>query len=232
MLRKKIVLITGASRGIGYATASYLAGKKNHILAVARSAESLEELKSSHSKRIDYVACDLLDAASIQDIIGYIRDNNVRISALIHNAGGLINKPFRELSDDDWNTMWNMNVLSAVRLLRALLPFFHKNAHIVTIGSMGGFQGSSKFPGLSAYSTSKGALSIWSECMATELKNEGISVNCLCLGAVQTEMLKAAFPGVKAPVAPDEIAGFIGDFALDGHRFMNGKVLPVALGDP
>ncbi len=231
-MSKKIILITGASRGIGYATARYLAGEKHQILATARSGELLEKLKTTHSKRIDHVACDLLDAGSIQKIIDYIRDQNVEIQAMIHNAGGLINKPFRELTDQDWNTMWEMNVLSVVRLLRALLPFFAKQAHIVTIGSMGGFQGSSKFPGLSAYSTSKGALSIWSECMAAELKDEGISVNCLCLGAVQTEMFQVAFPGVKAPVKPDEMAEFVGEFALNAHNFMNGKVLPVALGDP
>lgn len=137
-----------------------------------------------------------------------------------------------ELTDDDWNTMWNMNVMSAVRLLRALFPFFAKGAHIVTIGSMGGYQGSSKFPGLSAYSTSKGALSIWTEAMAAELKDDNISVNCLCLGAVQTEMFSAAFPGVKAPLKPEDIGEYIGDFAMKAHKFMNGKVLPVTSGDP
>ena len=232
MMSKKIVLITGASRGIGHATARYLAGEKHQVLATARSRELLEELKATHPKRIDYVACDLLDTASLQKIIDYIRDRNVEISALIHNAGGLVNKPLREMTDQDWNAMWNMNVMSAVRLLRALLPFFAKKAHIVTIGSMGGFQGSSKYQGLSAYSTSKGALTIWSECMAAELKDDGISVNCLCLGAVQTEMFSAAFPGMKAPVKPDEMARFVGDFALKAHSFMNGKVLPVTLGDP
>ncbi len=231
-MSKKVILITGASRGVGHATARYLAGQKKQVLATARSQLLLEELKATDPRRIDYVACDLLDTASLQKIIDYIRDQNVEISALIHNAGGLVNKPFRQLTDQDWTAMWEMNVLSAVRLLRALLPFFAKKAHIVTIGSMGGFQGSSKYPGLSAYSTSKGALSIWSECMAAELKNDGISVNCLCLGAVQTEMFSAAFPGMKAPVKPDDMAQFIGDFALSGHQFMNGKVLPVALGDP
>lgn len=231
-MSKKIILITGASRGIGYATASYLAKQKYKILATARSEDKLQELISSYPKRIDYVTSDLLDAASLQKLIDYMRDQKVQISALIHNAGGLVNKPFRELTDDDWNTMWNMNVMSAVRLLRALLPFFSKNAHIVTIGSMGGFQGSSKYEGLSAYSTSKGALSIWSECMATELHDLGISANCLCLGAVQTEMFKSAFPGLKAPVKPDEMAEFVGNFALNGHKYMNGKILPVALSNP
>lgn len=231
-MANKVILVTGASRGIGFETARYLAGQKYQVLATARSADKLEELKSTHPKRIDIVQADLLDSTSIQKIIDVIRDQNMILTALIHNAGGLVNKPFLELTDHDWNTMWNMNVMSAVRLIRALMPFFDKNAHMVTIGSMGGFQGSSKYPGLSAYSTSKGALSIWTECMATELIDKGVSANCLCLGAVQTEMFKSAFPGVKAPLKPEDMAKFVGDFTLNGHNFMNGQVLPVTLGNP
>ena len=105
-------------------------------------------------------------------------------------------------------------------------------AHVVIIGSMGGLQGSKKFPGLSAYSAAKGALAILTECLAEEWKQVGISVNCLCLGAVNTEMLDEAFPGYKAPVNAADMARFIGDFALSAHDFMNGRILPVALSDP
>ena len=231
-MAKKTILVTGASKGIGFATAAYLAGQKHNVLAVARNDDKLDELRSTHPKRIETVACDLLDSSSIQKLVDNAREENIEITTLIHNAGGLIKKSFQDLTDDDWNTMWNMNVMSAVRLLRALFPFFGKGAHFVTIGSMGGFQGSSKFPGLSAYSTSKGALSVWTEAMAAELKEHNISVNCLCLGAVQTEMFSAAFPGVTAPLKPEEIAEYIGEFALKSHKFMNGKVLPVTSGDP
>ncbi len=232
-MAKKTILVTGASKGIGFATAKHLAGnRKNHILATARSGDKLQELKKTNPGRIDTVACDLLNSSNIQILVDYIRDNDLEIATLIHNAGGLVKKPFIELTDDDWNAMWNTNVMSAVRLLRALLPFIGKNAHFVTIGSMGGYQGSAKFPELAAYSTSKGALSIWSECMSAELKHRKISVNCLCLGAVETEMFQAAFPGVKAPLKPRDVAEYIGDFAVNGHKFMNGQVLPVALGNP
>lgn len=231
-MSKKTVLVTGASKGIGFATAAYLAGQKHHVIATARSADKLEELKKKNPKRIDIIPGDLMDTSSIQNLADFIRDEDIEIDAFIHSSGSLLKKPFRELTDADWNTMWNMNVMSAVRLLRALLPFFGKKSHIVTIGSMGGFLGSSKFPGLSAYSTSKGALSILSECMAVELKDQEISVNSLCLGAVQTEMFETAFPGVKAPLKSDEIAEFIGGFALTGHQFLNGKTLPIALGNP
>ncbi|MEX0681532.1 MAG: SDR family oxidoreductase [Balneolales bacterium] len=229
---KKTIIVTGASRGIGFATARYLAGLKYRVLATARSRENLEKLQKHHPRRIEIVPCDLSNYSSIQQLVDYIRDNNLEISAIVHNAGQLVNKPHFELTDDDWNTMWSTNVMSAVRLMRVALPFMGKGSHAVTIGSMGGYQGSSKFPGLAAYSTSKGALSIWTECMAVELKEQGISVNCLCLGAVQTEMFSTAHPGVKAPLSANDIAEYIGDFVLKGHKFMNGQVLPVALGNP
>lgn len=232
-MSKKTILITGASKGIGFATAKYLAGvKKHHVVATARSDEHLQKLQSVKPGRIDIISCDLLNTSSMQVLTDFVRDNDLQVSALIHNAGGLIKKPFTELTDDDWSSMWNINVMSAVRLVRALLPFFQKKSHIVAIGSMGGFQGSSKFPELAAYSTSKGALSIWTECMAAELKDRRISVNCLCLGAVETEMFKEAFPGVKAPLKPDDIAEYIGDFAISGHMYMNGRILPVAMDNP
>jgi NAD(P)-dependent dehydrogenase (short-subunit alcohol dehydrogenase family) len=105
-------------------------------------------------------------------------------------------------------------------------------SHIVNISSMGGFQGSAKYKGLSYYSASKAALACLTECLATEFTEFGISVNCLALGAVQTEMLDEAFPGYKAPVDAKQMAEFISGFALTGHKFFNGKILPVALGNP
>jgi NAD(P)-dependent dehydrogenase (short-subunit alcohol dehydrogenase family) len=97
---------------------------------------------------------------------------------------------------------------------------------------MGGYQGASKFPGLSAYSSSKGALANLSECLAEEFKEDGIKVNCLALGAVQTEMLEAAFPGFQAPVSPVQMACHILNFAESGHTVYNGKVLPVSVSTP
>jgi NAD(P)-dependent dehydrogenase (short-subunit alcohol dehydrogenase family) len=105
-------------------------------------------------------------------------------------------------------------------------------SHIVNIGSMGGFQGSAKFAGLSAYSASKAALHNFTECLAEELKERKISVNCLALGSAQTEMLEKAFPGYESPVMAFEMGKYIADFALTGHKFFNGKVLPVAVTTP
>jgi NAD(P)-dependent dehydrogenase (short-subunit alcohol dehydrogenase family) len=97
---------------------------------------------------------------------------------------------------------------------------------------MGGFQGSAKYKGLSYYSASKAAIACLTECLAKEFSEYGIRVNCLALGAVQTEMLDEAFPGYKAPVNAKQMAEFVSGFALNGHKFFNGKILPVAIGNP
>lgn len=103
-----------------------------------------------------------------------------------------------------------------------------EGGHIVNISSMGGFQGSVKFPGLSAYSASKGALAILTECLAEELKDKNIKVNCLALGSSQTEMFEAAFPGMQAGTLAFEMGRYVADFALNGSKYFNGKIIPVS----
>ncbi|HBK70908.1 MAG TPA: short-chain dehydrogenase, partial [Flavobacteriaceae bacterium] len=106
--------------------------------------------------------------------------------------------------------------------------YLKKGSHVLAISSMGGIQGSMKFPGLAAYSSSKGAIITLFELLAEEYKEEGIAFNTLALGAVQTEMLAEAFPDYKAPTTAKEMAEYIFDFALTGNQFYNGKVLQVS----
>jgi len=231
------ILITGASKGIGYQLVKKLAADPaNTIVAVARSAENLKKLEEEclQVKAANIYIC-VLDLSS-EDLSSLLKilQKLERIDLLINNAGLLINKSFDDMLRQDWVHTFDTNLFSVVNLLKAVKPFLinAENAHVVNIGSMGGFQGSSKFPGLAAYSSAKGALAILTECLAEEWKNDGISVNCLCLGAVNTEMLASAFPGYKAPLDAVEMAEFIADFATKAHRFMNGKIIPVALSDP
>ena len=179
-----------------------------------------------------YYAFDLLREDYHEDLIPQIAEKIGKVDVLINNAGLLISKPLKDLTNKDFDDLFSMNTKSAFKLVRDLLPFFNPNAHIVNISSMGGFQGSAKFPGMSLYSASKGALGILTECMAEELKEQQIKVNALAIGAVQTEMLAKAFPGYKAPVKAEEMAGFIINFAQEGHHFLNGKIIPVSLSTP
>ncbi|MDT8347626.1 MAG: SDR family oxidoreductase, partial [Flavobacteriaceae bacterium] len=107
-----------------------------------------------------------------------------------------------------------------------------RDTHVVAISSMGGVQGSVKFPGLSAYSSSKAAIISLMELLAEEYKENGPRFNSLALGAVQTEMLGEAFPDYQAPLDARQMAEFIADFAVNGQRFFNGKTLPVSSTTP
>ncbi len=228
----KKIIVTGASTGIGYSTALKLAKDGHHVFAIARSEKNLIKLaEESYAGIITPISADLTHNSGIDKISSALNSID-SIDVLINNAGALINKPFMETTIDDWLNQFNINVLASVHLIKLLKDKLISGSHIVNISSMGGFQGSSKFPGLAAYSASKGALTILSECLSTEFSSDGISVNCLCLGAVQTEMLEDAFPGYKAPTSPNEMGDFISHFALNGQLFFNGKVLPVALNNP
>ncbi len=231
-MKKKHILITGASRGIGYQTALTLAQAGHRVTALARSGDKLRQLQDQAADNIEIHQSDLTDPEDLSSLTGKLTNKGINLDGLIHNAGLLINKPFTDLTDDDWYAMIEVNLMGPVRLTRSLLNLLNPGSHIVAISSMGGYQESSKFPGLSGYSSSKGSLNILTECLAKELTTHKISVNCLCLGAVQTEMLQKAFPGLQAPVTAKSMGRYISDFILDGHTYYNGKILPVALSDP
>lgn len=231
------IIVTGASRGIGFETAQIFSkNANNQVIAISRNLKGLQNLKTTWyndiiKENIEVLPFDLVND-NYQDLEKQILGRMETVDILLNNAGTLINKPFEMLDDDDFDLVFDTNVKSIFKLTRMLLPYFSQNAHIVNISSMGGFQGSMKFPGLSLYSASKGALAILTECLATEFKDRKISVNCLALGSAQTEMLSEAFPGYKPPLTAAQIAEFIADFSLNGHRWFNGKILPVALTTP
>ena len=232
------IIITGASSGVGFEAALELTlNGKHKVIALARSQDKLEKLlEIAHGLNPDAVIYALaFDVVHDEytDLQAFIKSNfDNRVDILINNAGVLINKPFTQLLEMDFVEMLQSNFIGHVRIIQALLPLIPANGHIVNIGSMGGYQGSAKFPGLSAYSASKAALHTLTECLAFELADKEIKVNCLALGSAQTEMLEQAFPGYQSPVMAFEMGKYIADFALTGHRFYNGKVLPVAVGTP
>lgn len=228
-------LITGASNGIGYETALALSKSEDTVVvALARNAGKLEKLFQESGNKIHPVVFDLEkdDPAILLDKL--IELGITSLSGILHNAGLLINKPFAQITSEDLEKSYRVNVFAPYLITQTLLPLLKKSdrAHVVHISSMGGVQGSAKFSGLSVYSSAKGALTVLTECLSEELKEDKITVNCLALGAVQTEMLSQAFPGYKAPLQPNEMAEFISWFIVNGQKFFNGKILPVALTTP
>jgi short-subunit dehydrogenase len=232
------IIITGASSGIGFATALQLAeNPANKIIAIARDSNKLANLVNLANEKYGYCCITPLTLdLQQQDFSKLHTEINLlgEIHILINNAGALINKPFAELSEIDWLEMFTANVLSAVKMSKLVATFmgFSQRGHIVNIGSMGGFQGSAKFAGLSAYSASKAALANLTECFAAEYSHKNIACNCLALGAVQTEMLAKAFPSYQAPINSEEIAKYIAFFCQHGQYFQNGKIIPLSLSTP
>ncbi len=240
-------IVTGASRGIGYETVKALSKLTGHqIIAVARTPELLASLNNEcraagAQSSIHPIAADLGKPESLNQLVKQASLLFSRVDVLINNAGLFLNKPFQDISDSELGRLYEVNVLGVFRLIRELVPLLGSKAtantgagpsHVVNISSMGGVQGSTKFKGLSAYSSAKGALAVLTECLAEELKTQFITVNCLALGAVQTEMLEKAFPGYKAPLSAAQMGAYIANFALTGQEFFNGKILEVSLSTP
>jgi len=232
------IIVTGASSGVGFeAVLELILSGKHKVIALSRSQDKLERLlEIAHGLNPDAEIYALAFDIVHDDYVGllqFIESNfDNRVDVLVNNAGALVNKPFAELLETDFVEMLQTNFIGHVRMTQAMLPVMSKGSHIVNIGSMGGYQGSVKFPGLSAYSASKAALHTLTECLALELAEKDINVNCLALGSAQTEMLEKAFPGYQSPVMAFEMGKYIADFAVTGHRFFNGKVLPVAVTTP
>ena len=223
------VIITGTSRGIGMQLVRRFADLGHEVLALSRNDAPVREL------HLPQVACWPFDLASEQDLEAvpvWVRKHWGTADILIHNAGLFLGRAFGETSSADFRKVYEVNVFGVAELTRQLLPCMEASGHVVVISSMGGVQGSAKFPGLAAYSSSKGAVITLVELLAEEYKETGPAFNALALGAVQTEMLEEAFPGYEAPVTADEMAAYILEFSLTGHRFFNGKILPVSNSTP
>ena len=225
MQSPKRVIVTGASRGIGRALVDRFLDLGHEVWALSRNTDELNNIKGIHTVSIDL--------SEEQQIVDWVLSCGVDyFDAVINNSGMLINKPFAETTYADFEAVYRVNVFGAAQLIRHLLPLLTTDSHILNISSMGGVNGTAKFPGLAAYSSSKGALGILTELLAEEFKDNGPRCNALALGAVQTEMLAEAFPGYKAPVSALQMAIYIADFSLNGHHLYNGKVLPISQSTP
>jgi short-subunit dehydrogenase len=224
----KNIIVTGTSRGIGYELALQFANAGQNVLAISRK---ISENLSNH-KNITCLSVDLSEESHLTKVNTFLSENWKIVDAIVHNAGALLFKPFAETTNQDFENIYKVNVFAVANLTRICLPYLQKGSHVVSISSMGGIQGSSKFAGLSAYSSSKGAIITLSELLAEEYKEQGISFNVLALGSVNTEMLQEAFPGYEAPLSAQEMANYIFDFTLTGNKFYNGKVLSVASSTP
>lgn len=222
------VIITGTSRGIGFELALQFANSGHQVLAISRKTPQ----GLLGNSNITCLSVDLSKENELVAVENFISQTWKKVDIIIHNAGSLVNKPFAQTTQQDFENVYKVNVFGVANLTRICLPYLQKGSHVVSISSMGGIQGSMKFAGLSAYSSSKGAVITLSELLAEEYKEQGIAFNVLALGAVNTEMLQEAFPGYEAPISAKEMADYIFNFALTGNKYHNGKIIQVSSSTP
>jgi 3-oxoacyl-[acyl-carrier protein] reductase len=224
----KQVVITGTSRGIGLELVKLFSEQGHEVIALSRNAKVVEGLGLPN---VTSVSCDITQEQNLLALRDLLSAKGT-VDILINNAGAILNKPFKSTTVKEFKEVYDTNLFGVVGIIQMLLPLMNENSHVVNVSSMGGIQGSMKFAGLAAYSSSKGALITLTELLAEEYKETGPAFNVLALGAVQTEMLEEAFPGYKAPLTAKEMADYIANFSLKGNKYYNGKILQVSNSTP
>lgn len=232
------ILITGASKGIGVELVKQFAtNPNNNIVALSRNQELLIQLKeycqTQFNNTVHIHSIDFSSNNFSEQLQNILEKENLTFNIVVNNAGYLLNKAFTEYSQQEIENTFKVNTYAPIHICQQVIN--QNNAqpcHIINIGSMGGFQGSVKFPGLSIYSSSKAALANLTECLAEEYKETRIKINCLALGSIQTEMLNKAFPGYKAQLTPQQMAEYIVSFSINGQQYFNGKILPISNATP
>jgi NAD(P)-dependent dehydrogenase (short-subunit alcohol dehydrogenase family) len=221
----KTILVSGSSSGIGLEICLQASDLGLNVLAISRNIDPLKGILNLNAHSVD-----ITNESQIEEYVKKITSENIKIDILINNAGFLIKDSFRDTSYESFKQTYDVNVFGLASLTRALIPIINKDGQVINITSVGGLNASKKFPGLSAYASSKGAVITLTEVLAEEYRSKP-RFNCLALGSVQTEMLKKAFPGYEAKVMPSDMAKQILDFALDESSLPNGEIIKLDKGN-
>ncbi|CAI8388574.1 MAG: SDR family NAD(P)-dependent oxidoreductase [Flavobacteriales bacterium] len=222
----KTIVVTGTSSGIGFEICTQAAKLNHKVISISRNKEPLKDISGIESYSID-----ITKKSSINRFINDLKNKEIEIDILINNAGYLANELFKDTTYESFKTTFDVNIFGLAEITRSLIPYINKEGHVINISSIGGVNGSKKFPGLSVYSSSKAAVIALTEVLAEEYQ-EGPSFNVLALGAVQTKMLKEAFPDYNVNTKSDEMAKYIIDFAINGNKLFNGKLISVSNSNP
>ena len=221
----KTILVSGSSSGIGFAICEESKKQGHNVIGISRNINS-----QATELGIRSYSVDVTNQNQINELVNNLTSENITIDILINNAGLLIKDKFRDTTDDTFKKVYDVNVFGLANLTRALLPIINTDGQVINISSIGGVNTSKKFPGLSAYASSKGALITLTEVLAEEYRSRP-RFNCLALGSVKTKMLAEAFPGYEAKITPDEMAKQILDFAFDQNNTRNGEIITLDKGN-
>jgi NAD(P)-dependent dehydrogenase (short-subunit alcohol dehydrogenase family) len=212
-LAGRLAVVTGASRGIGAATAAALAAAGAHVVLAARDRGALDGVAdriTDAGGQATSVPTDVSDEAAVGHLFAEVAAIG-RVSVLVCAAGRLTPAPFAETTPAMWNQTLGVNLTGTFLCSRAAFTAMVPAAEgrILTIGSLSGVYATEKFPGLAAYNVSKYGVIGLTEAIAVEGKQHGISAICLSPGAVDTEMLRRANPALRPGLTPDDVAELI-----------------------
>jgi 3-oxoacyl-[acyl-carrier protein] reductase len=223
------VLITGVSKGIGKALRNEFISQGHDVWGISRE----DDLSATESPSYHHVQFDWIDFNDLSATLRKVMQG-CKFDIVINNAGYLSKGNITDDKIEGFNNHMKVNVWNVLEITRLLIikGMLGDGAHVVNIGSMGGVQGSLKFEGLFSYSASKAALATLTECLDAEYGGNLLSFNYLALGAVNTEMLKEAFPGYISQVNPENMAKYIVAFSLTSGQLMSGKIIQVSKVDP
>lgn len=226
---RKIVVVTGASSGIGHAGAELFAANGARVALFARSREKIEAIAARHGDRMLAVAGDVAEPADVERLFAEVERRFGACDVLVNSAGMIDPKQVADVTPEAWDRMFAVNVRGTFLASRRALPSMtaRRSGAIVNIASISGIPGPEKFPGFASYNASKAAVIAFTEALAVETKDLGVRVNCVSPGSVDTPMWAAASGGAPAAMTSAEVAETILFLASERSRPMNGQNLHV-----
>ena len=226
---RKIVVVTGASSGIGLASAEAFVRQGAMVALFARSAEKLIAIAARHGDRTLAIAGDVAVSEDIERLFTEVEARFGDCDVLVNNAGMIDPKPLLDTTPEAWDRMFAVNVRGTFLASRRALPAMvaRRSGTIVNVASISGIPGPRKFPGFASYNASKAAVIAFTEALAVETKDYGVRVNCVSPGSVDTPMWAAASGGAAAEMTAAEVAETILFIASERSRPMNGQNVDV-----
>lgn len=224
-----VAIVTGASRGIGRATATALTRRGVHVALVARDRNALAEVETTlhgGGARLITAPADVRDAAEVEAIVEAAERNLGPIDLLVNNAGVVLRRPVVETEEADWDLVLDVNLKGAFLCTKAVLPSMiaRKRGRIVNVSSISGTLGT---PELSAYCASKWGLIGFTKATAEEVRPHGVQIYAVSPGSVNTAMLREGSPGAEPDMEPDDVAQLIVYLATDAPDAMTGAAVDV-----